>query len=81
MCVVRLFNIACCTVLPSAFKLINKKIKHMGIYRTNELFQFLALFLFKDTGDRVVIRIIMGVSCDFSLQLGSCAQVGLVDDT
>ena len=81
MCLVHLLNIACCTVLPSAFKPINNKIKHMGMYRTNELFQFLALFLFKDTCHRVVIRIIMGISCDMRLQLGSCAQVGLVDDT
>ena len=53
----------------------------MTMYRTDELFQFLALFLFKDTGHRVMIGIIMGISRDMSLQLGSCAQVGLVDDT
>ena len=78
---VHFFNISCFTALPSAFKPINNKIKHMTMYRTDELFQFLALFLFKDTGHRVVIGIIMGISCDMSLQLGSCAQVGLVDDT
>ena len=41
----------------------------------------MVLFHLKDTGHRVVIGVIMGISRDFSLQLGSCAQVGLVDDT